>query len=132
MKYLFLIITSLVFISCSGDNYPNADNELTATQSFLDACMKGDFKQANFYMKQDSENAADLNKMKEAYYKNTADQRQEYRSASIIVEDNETVDTNTKIITYKNSYDKIDRKIKAINNNGDWKIDLKYTFSGNL
>ncbi len=121
-----------IFSSCGGDSYPKAENELVAAQSFLDACMKGDFKQADFYIIKDSENVADLNKMKDAYYHNTSEQREAYRSANIIIENNEAVDSSTKVITYQNSFDKIDRKVKAVNRDNDWKIDLKYTFSGNL
>lgn len=121
-----------LFLSCGGNNYPKADNELVAAQSFLEACMRGDFKEADFYMIQDSVNKADLQKMKDAYYKYDADQRQAYRTADIIIQDNEAVDSATKVITYENSLDKNVQKVKAISLDGDWKIDLKYTFSGNL
>ena len=122
----------LLFLSCGGNNYPKADNELVATQSFLEACMKGDFKEADFYMIQDSVNKADMQKIKKAYYQYSADQRQAYRTADIIIQNNEAVDSNIKVITYQNSLDKNVQKVKAINRNGEGKIDLKYTFSGNL
>lgn len=135
VKYFFRAFACFVFflfLSCGGNNYPKADNELVAAQSFLEACMRGDFKEADFYMIQDSVNKADMQKIKKAYYQYSADQRQAYRTADIIIQDNEAVDSNTKVITYQNSLDKNVQKVKAINQGGDWKIDLKYTFSGNL
>ncbi|MDE1192106.1 MAG: hypothetical protein PW786_08205 [Arachidicoccus sp.] len=134
MKYFsaVVVLVTILFCSCETANYPKADNELVAAQSFLDACMKGDFKQANFYMVQDSVNNSYLDKMKNAYYQYDADKRESYRSANIIIQNNEAIDTNTKIISYQNSLDKNNQKLKAVNQNGDWKIDLKYTFSGNL
>lgn len=121
-----------LFAACGGNDYPKADNELVAAQGFLEACMKGDFKEADFYMIQDSVNNADMQKIKKAYYQYNADQRQAYRTANIIIQNNEAVDSNTKVITYQNSLDKNVQKVKAINQGGNWKIDLKYTFSGNL
>lgn len=132
MKRLFILSGIIIFAACGGNNYPKADNELVATQNFLEACMKGDFKEADFYMIQDSVNKADMQKIKKAYYAYSADQRQAYRTADIIIRDNEAVDSNTKVITYQNSLDKNVQKVKVINQKGDWKIDLKYTFSGNL
>lgn len=136
MKKFFLGILAgvgfLVLSSCGGNNYPRADNELVAAQSFLEACMKGDFKEAGFYMIQDSVNKTDLQKIKDAYYKYDADRRQAYRTADIIIQNNEAVDSATKVITYQNSLDKNMQKLKVVNQNNDWKIDLKYTFSGNL
>jgi len=134
MKYRFVFFISflaIAVVACMG-KYPKADNELAAAQYFLKACMQGDFKRADFYMLKDSENIADLKQLKEAYHHSNRDIRAAYDHADIIVEDNESVNADMKIITYKNSYDNINRKLKAVNLNGDWKIDLKYTVSGNL
>lgn len=136
MKYIFtaLIAATLFMSSCgSSGDFPPADNALVAAQLFLNACMKGDFKQAEFYIQPDSTNKAQLKSLEKAYYKNTSEERVEYRSANIIVENDENVTRKIEIITYKNSYDKITRKLKAVQTDGKgWKVDLKYTFSGNL
>lgn len=127
----FLLLLSAL-ISCHNTDYPKADNALVCAQDFLDACMKGDFKQANFYMLKDTTNISQLKQLKQAYYKNTADQREEYRNANIVISNDEVVTPGTEIITYKNSYDQITRKLRVINQSGTWLVDVKYTFSGNL
>ncbi|HTN36838.1 MAG TPA: hypothetical protein VL053_07160 [Arachidicoccus sp.] len=134
MKYAFILLLGvLIFNSCSNqNNFPPAENALVAAQQFLDGCMKGDFKRAGFYIQQDSVNEAQLKALEDAYYHNTSDQRVEYRTANIIIENDETVSPKEEIITYQNSYDKITRKLKAVQTEKGWKVDLKYTFSGNL
>lgn len=136
MKYLFTALVAFTFLmsSCgSSEDFPKADNALVAAQYFLNACNKGDFKQAAFYIQPDSTNKAQLKALEKVYYKNTSDERVEYRSANIIVENDENVTQQIEIITYKNSYDKITRKIKVVQTpEKGWKVDLKYTFSGNL
>lgn len=126
-KYFYSLLSLFLIASCGSDNYPPAENGLVASQYFVDACLKGDFKRAEFYILPDTANQQQLNRLKENYYKNSSDKRVEYRSANIIIEQDSVVNTSTEIITYKNSYDKIIHKLKALNKNGSWKIDIKYT-----
>lgn len=135
MKYAFIFLLSTLLLGSCGntDDFPQAENALVAAQKFLDGCMKGDFKQAAYYMQADSLNKVQLKSLEGAYYHNSSDQRVEYRSANIIIENDEVVSPAEEVITYKNSYDKINRKLKAVHTDKDgWKVDLKYTFSGNL
>jgi hypothetical protein len=56
-----------------------------------------------------------------------------YSKASINI--NEVADVvadSVTIISYSNSYRKRSQKIKVVKYNGDWVVDFKYTFSGNL
>lgn len=135
MKYaLCLALLFALFGSCSSEQqFAPADNALVAAQQFLGGCLKGDFKQAAFYITPDSVNKAQLGHLKDAYYHNSSDQRVEYRKANIIIKNDEVVSPTVEIITYENSYDKITRKLKAVKTGQQgWKVDLKYTFSGNL
>ena len=136
MKQVICAILGLglvIFASCSSEpSYAPADNGLVAAQQFLSSCSKGDFNQAAFYVQTDSVNNAQLTKLKDAYYHNSSEQRVEYRSSNTIVLQDETVSPTEEVITYQNSYDKVTRKVKAVKTGGGWKVDLKYTFSGNL
>jgi len=109
-----------------------ADNALVAAQQFLGGCLKGDFKQASYYLKPDSVNNAQLAKLKDAYYHNNSDQRVEYRSSNTVIENDDVLSATEEVITYHNSYDKVTRKLKSVKTDQGWKVDLKYTFSGNL
>ena len=134
MKVQFISLCFFILIagSCNINNYDNAVTALDGAREFIDGCLKGDFKQASFYMIDDSANQSDLLKIKRDYNLKSADEKHAYALASIIINDDETINDSTHIINYSNSYDKIARKVKVINRNGKWLVDFKYTFNGNL
>ncbi len=125
-----MVISSILFLSCSS--YPKADDPLDAAREFIDACLKGDFNKADFYMLQDKENEALLDKVKANYHSRSASERKEYNDANIIILEEDAVNNSTEIINYKNSYDNITRKARVIQQDNTWLVDLKYTFNGNL
>lgn len=131
MKWLFLIgVSMMLFLSCNS--YPIAENPLDAAREFIDACLKGDFDKADFYMLQDNENNAQLEKLKVTYRSRSASEKAAYNDANIVILEDSAVNDTTEIINYKNSYDNIARKARVIQRNGVWQVDLKYTFDGNL
>ena len=134
MKILFtgLYFFALIACSCNNYNYKDAVTALDGGREFIDGCLKGDFKKAAFYMVDDSINNSDLLKIKRDYNEKSEAQKHEYATASIIIDGDETINDTTHIINYKNSYDKIARKVKVINRNNRWLVDFKYTFNGNL
>lgn len=128
---LFLFLTAVW--SCGNySGYPAADNALEAGREFIDGCLKGDFSRATFYMIDDEENTKHLLQIKKEYTSKTAEQKQDYAAASIIVQEEETVNDSVHVIHYMNSYDKIARKVKVIFRKSIWQADFKYTFDGNL
>ncbi|WP_298299312.1 hypothetical protein [Hydrotalea sp.] len=132
MKYL-LFIFAIVFVSCqSNHDYPPAENAFDAGREFIDAYLKGDFKKANFYMLQDSENIVILKKVELTYKNKSAEIRNQYQTASININSIEDITTSETIINYANSYDNAAHKVKVIFKDGKWQVDLKYTLDGNL
>lgn len=131
MNKRFLCLCIFVLAACNS-NYENAVTALDGGREFIDGCLKGDFKQASFYMINDSANNSELMKIKRDYDSKTADEKQNYGTASIIINSDETLSDTEHIINYSNSYDKIARKVKVINRDGKWLVDFKYTFNGNL
>lgn len=117
---------------CNNNNYKDAVTALDGGREFIDGCLKGDFKKAAFYMISDSINNSDLLKIKRDYNAKSPEQKSEYATASIIINDDEAINDSTHIINYKNSYDKIARKVKLIKRNDKWLVDFKYTFNGNM
>ena len=127
-----LFFAVVVFSSCSGNDYPKAEDSFDAAREFIDACLKGQFERANAYMLQDPANEQQLNKLRKDYTLKTKENKKEYAESSIIIDNDETLNDSTHIIYYKNSYDKIARKVKVVRKNDDWLVDFKYTFDGNL
>jgi hypothetical protein len=133
MKYLLTLFfcTSLVF--CGSQNtYPLAENALDAGREFIDACLKGDFAKAQYYMLQDASNKQHLQTIETEYHLKDRDQRSQYREASINISGVEEVTENEVIVQYQNSYDKIGKKVKIIRQGNAWLVDFKYTFNPNL
>jgi len=131
---MFVAISFIVAIvcACNTNNYQNAETALDGGREFIDGYLKGDFKQAFFYMINDSINNSELLKIKRDYNLKSQDDKHKYATASIIINTDEAIDDSTHIINYENSYDKIARKIKVIYRNGKWLVDFKYTFNGNI
>ena len=137
MKYLLTIVAvffiAAVFTNCSNDkHYPKAEDALDAGRQFIDACLKGDFDKAAYYMTNDEKNQSLLLEQKRNYETKGRQEQSEYNDASIIIHEDATVNDTTHIINYENSYDKTGRKVKVVLRDGTWQVDFKYTFDGNL
>ena len=134
MKISYFILFILFFCGCSGtgDAYPAAENAFDAAREFIDGCLKGDFSKAAFYMVSDEENNKDLLQLKNRYKAETIEQKREYHEATIIVLEEAALNDSVNIINYRNSYDKIARKVKTVLRNNIWQVDFKYTLDGNL
>lgn len=128
--YLFVFLGML--FACSHKKYTPATTALEGGREFIDACLKGDFEKAGFYMLDDSTNKSNLTKIKNDYGFKSPEERQHFAASSIIINSDEAINDSTHIVNYSNSYDKVARKVKVVNNNGSWQVDFKYTFSGNL
>lgn len=134
MKKIFTVLVSCVLLgSClSNKNYPKAENALDAGREFIDGCLKGDFDKAEFYMLKDETNNQQLEKLQKDYNQKSKEDKQQYKEASINILNEETLSDSIHIIYYKNSFDKVARKVKVVEINGNWMVDFKYTFNGNL
>lgn len=132
-KLVIALFISVFLFSCKQEPaFEPAQDSMDAGRQFIDGCLKGEFKRANFYMLQDPTNAEDLKKMQSAYEQKDADYRTQYRQASIMIDHEEPINDSVRIIYYKNSFDKVAHKVKVINRDKNWLVDLKYTFDGNL
>ncbi|MFP5042594.1 hypothetical protein [Parasediminibacterium sp. JCM 36343] len=134
MKYLTLCIAFLIISACGNptSDYKDATNALDAGRGFIDACLKGDFIKAGFYMVQDEQNKKYLAQIETQYREKGREGRQQYREASINIAEVDEVTESMTIINYSNSYDKIGHKVKVMLQNGRWLVDFKYTFNPNL
>lgn len=134
MKRLLFLLLCAVFFSCKDEHkqYPQAENALDAGREFIDAFLKGDTDKAKAYMLDDEENRALLAKLHRQLRTRSDEDEQGYKESSIIIGEVDNVTENEVIIQYKASYDRIPRKIKVVNMNGKWQVDLKYTLNPNL
>lgn len=136
MKRLMLLFFIAVLFSCKEETkvYPKTDNPVEAGREFIDAFLKGDSEKAAAYMIDDEDNRSLLKKLHRQLKNRSEEDKQGYKESSIIIEQGgiDYVTENEVIIQYKATYDRIPRKIKVINKNGTWLVDLKYTVNPNL
>lgn len=134
MKYLLITFLSLSLFACTDkeDEYHKPENALDAGREFIQQSLKGKFTTANKYMLQDKDNQYWLSKWQEDFNKTSEQEKAAYGKASInISEISDAVPDSITIINFSNSYKNIPQKLKVVKYNGDWKVDFKYTFSGN-
>jgi hypothetical protein len=122
MKYLFFL---LIFISCNNKQYKPAEDGLDAAREFMNACLKGDFKKAKFYIVQNQKNYNLIFDISDKYFKNTEAQKKELGNASIRVLSTKEIDSISSQIILGNSFDKKIDTLFTVKKNNAWLVDAK-------
>lgn len=128
MKRIIVLSFSLFLIfSCTDVNnsYPKAENSMDAGREFINACLTGDFKKAQFYMLKDSDNLHRLSVLEKEF---PAKNKVQNQKTSLIILDEENKNDSTDIIHYKTSSDTTARKLVVVLINNDWQVDYKQSF----
>ena len=103
---------------------------MDAASKFLRAALDGDYKKARTYLVNDSTN----NQMIDIYesdYNNSLppEDKKAYKTASIrFLKETHEVNDSTTIVHYSNSYKNRPDSLKIVKLNGQWFIDLNFTF----
>ena len=126
----FLLIIAL---SCnSKTDYKKPENALEAGREFIDNSLKGRYNTAKKYMLQDQENIYWLDKVSKLHNELSEQEKAGLSQASIKINEVAYVSDSITVINYSNSYKKRSQKVKVVKHKGEWVVDFKYTFSGNL
>jgi hypothetical protein len=123
-KWLFLI---LIFASACGGrqrNYQAAENALDAGREFIDACLKGDFSRAGFFMLPGPANEQKLKDLERDYREKDKEGRQQYRTASININEVKELTADTTVIRYSNTVDRVTEIMRVIRKEQGWLVDL--------
>jgi hypothetical protein len=126
-----LLLIFLYACNNSSEEPPvKPENGMDAANKFLRAALDGDYKKARTYLVKDSTN----NQMFDIYEKdyNTSlppEDKKAYKTASIrFLKETHEVNDSTTIVHYSNSYKNRPDSLKIIKMNGQWFIDLNFTF----
>lgn len=129
MKMSISIKGLMVFlvVACSSPktNFTPAENGLDAGREFIDACLKGDFSKANFYMIGDEKNKQLLSIIESSYREKDKEGRQELRSASINIKEVAEPNDSTVVLYHSNSLDTSAKQTIILKRNNSWQVDLK-------
>jgi len=101
---------------------------MDAARNFLDAALKGDFKEANKYMLQDSANQDYLVLSERSYQRMDPEKKDNLKKASLNFFDTRQVNDSTTVTIFANSYKNKKDTLRIVRRSGQWLVDLKYLF----
>jgi hypothetical protein len=132
MQKLTILLLTFLFSCNNKSEYKKPENALEAGREFIESSLKGHYNTAKKYMLLNEENVYWLNKVSNDYNKLSEQDKAGYSQASININEVADVSDSVTVINYSNSYKKRSQKVKVVKHNGEWLVDFKYTFSGNL
>lgn len=130
--FLPLVLIALVF-SCKPKEKKQPVTDVEVATAFIRNLLDNNFTEAEQYLLKDETNNQIFERFKKQYSEKDQATLEKYKAAEIIVNDISYVTDTVCIFNYSNSYSRADKtKLKVVRPGGQWLIDLKYTFSGNL
>ena len=133
-KYaLFLMTLLLMLWGCSTpEGFKSPEDPLDAGREFIRALLDGDYEKGSLYVLNDPEDQEIFRRYERYMKKQPRKELLNLKSASIIINNMENSGDSIHVINFSNSYSMKPMDLKVVKANGEWKIDLSYTFSGNL
>ncbi|MFN2439113.1 MAG: hypothetical protein ABR503_07930 [Chitinophagaceae bacterium] len=121
------------FCACSNEeNVATSENDVDAARNFIQSALKGDYKLARTYIIPDSTNTQYLDAFERNFTNRMRpEDKKGYRNASINIHNVREIDDSTTVVNYSNSYMNKNDSLKVRRLNGEWLIDLKYSFTLN-
>ena len=103
---------------------------MDAASKFIRAALDGDYKKAKTFLVSDSINHQIIYLYEWSYNNRmTPEDKRAYKNASIrFLKDTHPLNDSVTIIHYSNSYKDKPDSLKVIKTNGQWLIDLNFTF----
>jgi hypothetical protein len=123
-KNIWFLFLFLVFISCKQEKLKPAEDALDAAREFKNACLKGDFDRAKFYVVSNEKNSLNLDDIIKLYKTKDKEQQKELKEASIIINSNKEISSADVQIVLSNSFDKISDTLFVVKQNNLWLVDL--------
>jgi hypothetical protein len=132
MKKILSCFFLLAIISACDDSNTTvtgkAENDLDAARMFIRDALDGRFEQAKQLMLRDSTNDETMDVTERNYEHMSQANKVGYRNASIQIHNTREVNDSVRIVTYSNSFKNQKDSLKLVRLNGQWLIDLKFTF----
>jgi len=120
-------------LSCNQPaGYNKPDDGLDAGREFIRSVLDGDYEKAQLYIPRNDDDRKFFDRYKSYMRQRSADELRGLKSASIIVNKVDATGDTLVLINYANSFTKKPMDIKVVRRDGEWWVDFKYTFSGNL
>ncbi|MFL5740559.1 MAG: hypothetical protein ACJ75B_10110 [Flavisolibacter sp.] len=110
---------------------PASENDMDAARNFIRAALDRNWNEAKKFMLKDSSNNERLNSIEDFYKNEKRDEKRNYHEASINLYDSRKLNDSVTIVNYSNSYKNQRDSVKVVRIDGQWLVDLKYSFLPN-
>lgn len=135
MKHILFLLLLFCFISSCDNNsesskteVPASENEDDAARNFIRSVLDQDFEKARTMIIQDSLNNQFLDITEKTFKKMNKEDKSNYKSANIQNYTTRPLNDSVTVAYYTNSFTNKPDSIKLVKRNGQWLVDLKYTF----
>jgi hypothetical protein len=132
MKKLSVVALSLfIFCACNNSDQSTTgepENDLDAARTFIKDALEGRFDQARQIMLRDSTNDQTMDVIERNYEHMPQSDRIGYRGATIQIYSTRELSDSLRVVTYSNSFKNQKDSLKLVRINGQWLVDLKFTF----
>ncbi len=123
-NHLFLILGLFTACTSQKSEYRKAEDALDAGREFINSRLQGDFLKAGFYLLPDEKNTSMLASMEKSYREKDKEGRQQWRTASININEVKEQSSTETFIYFQNSFDKRADTIRVIKQTDNWLVDL--------
>lgn len=124
LLYLFLT-------ACKNDDkqkQTTSESNIDAARNFIRAALDGKFKEARFFMFNDSVNTNYMDVAERSFQRADQSIKDGYRSSSIRIQKKIDMNDSTTIVIYSNSFKNDHDTLKVLKINNQWLVDLKYLY----
>src|SRR6476660_3079979 len=122
----------LLVFSCTQKKEAQPTTALDTGRQFIRASLNGEVETAGSVLLKDSQKVQ-LFETYKMYYNRLPDKKKTgYRNASYTINKYADLNDSITIINYSNSFMNKPMEIKLVRADKSWKVDFKYTYSGNL
>lgn len=137
MRGLLIISLFLMgfFSGCVNDTTNRSDttntseNDADAARNFIRLFLDGELDKARTMLLQDSLNTQIFDAYERIYKNRRTAEKKGYKGSTIQIHSIRTVNDSVSVVSYSNSFKKIVDSLKVMKDNGNWKIDLKYSLT---
>jgi hypothetical protein len=132
LTFLLSLIFCLAISSCNNEK-KSTNTDIEVARIFIKDILESNFKDAETFVLKEETNQQFFELFKKEFESKSKSELESFKNADIIINEISPINDSVSIINYSNSFKKDkSNKLKMVRINGQWMVDLKYTFSGNL
>ena len=129
---LAVFVFCILLFSCNNGTKKEPVTDTDVATTFIRAVLDNDFKIAEKYLLIDETNKQYFETFRRQYQLKEKSELDKYKASDILINNLDQKNDSVTIINYSNSYKKdMKTNLKLVRPNGQWLIDLKYTFPEN-